>query len=238
MVTSRGGMTVGQVAAAAVAASLLLAPAVTLAGVATKRPAAISLSFDGLGGFTPAGGDPRLAAELALRPAPVADFKFTPAAANGRPSQIRVAIRARAIRSTEGQASDIAAAPALALTPSSYNLGVAVGWRRFAIDGDVTRVTNPAAPIGNHESAVVGVSYNLKKFTGRVAMAADHGDGRIAALRDHDSMQVDLGGAYRIGRSVALTGGVRYKIEQDRAAALADQRRDSQAVYVGTAFKF
>jgi hypothetical protein len=31
---------------------------------------------------------------------------------------------------------------------------------------------------------------------------------------------------------------VRYRVDQDRVAALADQRRDSQAVYVGTAFKF
>jgi hypothetical protein len=35
-----------------------------------------------------------------------------------------------------------------------------------------------------------------------------------------------------------VTGGVRYKIEQDRVSAVNDERRDSQAVYVGTAFKF
>jgi len=31
---------------------------------------------------------------------------------------------------------------------------------------------------------------------------------------------------------------VRYNIERDRLAALQDDRRDSQAVYIGTAFKF
>jgi hypothetical protein len=35
-----------------------------------------------------------------------------------------------------------------------------------------------------------------------------------------------------------VTGGVRYNIERDRLTTLQDDRRDSQAVYVGTAFKF
>ena len=132
---------------------------------------------------------------------------------------------------------DFASGPAAALTPSSYNLGVAVGWRRFAIDGDVSKVANPVVPIDNRESAVVGVSYNLKKFSGRVALGTDH-EGHIPALRDMKSYSVDLGGSYSLNRSLAVTGGVRYKVEQERAAALADQRRDSQAVYIGTAVKF
>jgi hypothetical protein len=35
-----------------------------------------------------------------------------------------------------------------------------------------------------------------------------------------------------------VTGGVRYKIQHDRLEPLTDQRRDSQAVYIGTAFRF
>jgi len=31
---------------------------------------------------------------------------------------------------------------------------------------------------------------------------------------------------------------VRYRIDHDRVSAVKDDRRDSQAVYVGTAFKF
>ena len=47
-----------------------------------------------------------------------------------------------------------------------------------------------------------------------------------------------MGGAYNITRSIAVTGGVRYNVERERNAVVADNRRDSQAVYVGTAFKF
>jgi hypothetical protein len=85
---------------------------------------------------------------------------------------------------------------------------------------------------------VVGVSYNLKKFTGRVAVAGERNDSRIAPLARPDSMSVDVGGSYSISRNIALTGGVRYKIERDQIPALADDHHDSKAVYVGTAFKF
>ena len=83
------------------------------------------------------------------------------------------------------------------------------------------------------------MSYSLKKFTGRVAVGADRPDGRaLPALRRGDTYSLDVGGSYSLSRHVALTGGVRYNVERDRLSALQDNRRDSQAVYVGTAFKF
>jgi hypothetical protein len=125
------------------------------------------------------------------------------------------------------------------LTPATYNLGVALGWRRFAVSGDLAKVTGSGSPLGGRESAAVALSYNLKRFTGRVALGADRGDGtQVPALVQKDNMAVDVGGAYSLTRNLAVTGGVRYKVEHDRLSTLADQRRDSQAVYVGTAFKF
>ena len=50
------------------------------------------------------------------------------------------------------------ASPVTALTPASYNLGAAVGWRRFAIAGDVAKTESRSPAIGNKESAIVGVS--------------------------------------------------------------------------------
>jgi hypothetical protein len=35
-----------------------------------------------------------------------------------------------------------------------------------------------------------------------------------------------------------VTGGVRYKVERDEIPALAEDHRDSKAVYVGTAVRF
>jgi hypothetical protein len=115
---------------------------------------------------------------------------------------------------------------------------MAVGWKRFAVAGDVTRTSSPDPVIGTRETAVVGVSYNLKKFTGRVAVGGERNDSRVAQLARPDSMSLDLGGSYNISRNIAVTGGVRYKIERDQIPALAEDYRDSKAVYVGTAFKF
>ncbi|RST29745.1 porin [Sphingomonas ginkgonis] len=233
-----------KIGAALGAAGLLLPSAIALAAPAAikARAPAISFSFDRFATFTPAQGDPRLAASFANRPTMAGDFHFTPSAARGRPSQLRVAIRARAQTPAEVVRGRDMNAPLntglTALTPASYNLGVAVGWKRFAVSGDVARSSAPNPALGSREGAVLGVSYNLNRFTPRIAASADRSTGKQAvALGDQQNYAVDLGTDYRLSQRLSLTGGVRYKVERDRVA-LSDERRDSQAVYIGTAFKF
>jgi hypothetical protein len=227
--------------AALAAAGLALSPAFATS-TGKKRPAAVSLSFDSLSSFTPANADPKLAAALAGKSLSLTDFKFTPAPAKGRPSQVRVAIRAR-VDAPAQAAVEQASAPApatTALTPTSYNLGVAVGWRRFAVSGDVSQVKSPDPAFGGRETAVVGVSYSLSnRLSTRVAVGADRATGNpVAGLRQGNNVSLDVGSSYSLSRHIALTGGVRYNRERDRLTALQDDRRDSQAVYIGTAFKF
>ena len=229
-----------KLAAALAAAGLVLTPAFA-ANTAKKRAPAVSLSFDPISSFTPANADPKLAAALGSRGLSLTDFKFTPAPAKGRPSQVRVAIRARPapVQARTQMAAVADTSAVAALTPASYNLGVAVGWRRFAVSGDVAKIKTADPVVGGRESAVVGVSYSLKKFTGRVAVGADRPDGNaVAALRKGDNYSLDVGGSYSLSKRIAVTGGVRYNVERERLSALKDDRRDSQAVYVGTAFKF
>lgn len=225
------------------AASLLLPASIVIAAPAPKaKPRPVAISFER--SFTPAQADPRLAAALASRPAFANDFRFTPAASKRRPSQVRVAIRAQASSPKQAalRARELAvqsSAAGVDLMPSSYNLGVAVGWKGFAVAGDVAKAKSNNPALAGREGAVVGVSYNLKRFTGRVAASADRPTGRAApALVESPSYALDVGGAYDISKRVAVTGGVRYRIERDKVATLNDQRRDSQAVYVGTAIKF
>lgn len=226
--------------AAVSAAGLLLAPAIAAPSDSKRRPPAVALSVDPLSSFTPAGADPRLAEAIGKRSLSLTDFKFTPAPAKGRPSQVRVAIRARTNTPATRTADSSAATSVTALAPASYNLGVAVGWRRFAVAADVAKAQSANPSLGGRETAVVGVSYSLnKKVTGRIAVGADRDDNEaLPALRESDKYSLDLGGAYNITRNIALTGGVRYSVEHDRLSAVNDQRRDNQAVYVGTAFKF
>ncbi|MGZ2412387.1 porin-like protein [Sphingomonas sp. F9_3S_D5_B_2] len=240
-VPSRRASTAIWVAALGAVAGLALSPALaTTSNPTKKRAPAVSLSFDPIGSFTPANGDPRLAKAFANRPLSLTDLTFTPAAAKGRPSQVRVAIRARAAApAVRGVAAASAPTKLTSLTVASYNLGVALGWRRFAVSGDVAKSKDAEHTLGGRETAVVGVSYSVPRFTGRVAVGADRPQGRaVAALREGEAYSLDLGGSYSLSKRLDLTGGVRYQVDRERLTPLRDERRDSQAVYVGTAFKF
>lgn len=238
MIVKLGG--IGAVGGSAlVALSLLLTPALAATSQPAKkmRPAA-SLRA---GTFTPAVSDPRLAAELARRGIQANSFRFTPApTAINRSQSIRVAIRARAATPAAAlrRAADVSATPVTAITPTVYNLGASIGWKRFALSGDVDSVKGGTLP-GGRQAAEVGVSYSGSRFTARAEAGVaktDPATPRIIA--EDESYTVGVGGSYRIARNLDVTGGVRYKIQRDRLEALADPRRDSQAVYVGTAFRF
>jgi hypothetical protein len=108
------------------ATALVLIPSIGVAAAGQERPASISLKFDKVSNFTPASADPRLAALFANRS--LNDFRFTPAAAKGRPSQVRVAVRAGAGAPTPARPVEVTVATApTALAPTNYDLGVSVG---------------------------------------------------------------------------------------------------------------
>ncbi len=134
--------------------------------------------------------------------------------------------------------AETSATPVTVITPTAYNLGVSVGWKSFALSGDVAKVEGGGLP-GGREAAEIGLSYNLKKFTGRVEVGAERTDAaQLRVVPQENSYSVGVGGSYRLTRNLDVTGGVRYKIQRDRLEPLADERRDSQAVYIGTAFRF
>jgi len=199
-----------------------------------------------IGTFTPAVRDPRLAALLANRrtSGPDTAFRFTPAATpDERSRAVRVAVRVRpGVNAPERLRTATLAAPTATgtqITPSSYNLGVSVGWRRFAITGDVAR-SNDAAALGSRESAQIGAEYQAnRRLTGRVQVGAERAEGVERIVGDDRAYSLDVGGSYSIARNLDVTGGVRYRVSRDRLEPLArDERRDSQAVYVGTAIRF
>jgi hypothetical protein len=232
--------------ASLVAVALLLAPALAAPGQRDQvQPTRASVSYAGrpLGSFTPAVSDPRLAATLARRRSTVSsDFRFTPTSAFGDRSRgLRVAVRARQTAPVlaSRDAGPSSSSVVTAITPSSYNLGVSVGWRRFAVSGDVAQADNGLIA-GVRESAQLGMSYRAtRRLTGRVAVAAERAQGGQRIIAEDQAYSVDVGGAYSIARNVDLTAGARYRISRDRLDPLSrDDRRDSQAVYVGTAFRF
>ncbi len=199
-----------------------------------------------IGTFTPAVRDPRLAALLANRRVSSADtaFRFTPAATPVERSRaVRVAVRVRpGVNAPERLRTATLATPTTSGTPitaSSYNLGVSVGWRRFAITGDVAR-SNDTAALGGRESAQLGAEYQAnRRLTGRVQVGAERAEGVERIVGEDRAYSLDVGGSYSIARNLDVTGGVRYRVSRDRLEPLArDERRDSQAVYIGTAIRF
>jgi hypothetical protein len=232
------GLGIGAVAAAGLVAApaLLAQTSQQQQRLAAKRAPSIS----SIGSFTPASADPRLAAALARSGLSGSGFRFTPAdSARSTSRSITVAVRARNARPATALADRGAAAPAaVTLQPIAYNLGVSVGWKRFAITGDLAKLDLAGAP-GSRESAELGVSYTGKRASGRIKAGTERplaGEPRLIA--DDPNYSIDVGGSYSITRNLDVTAGVRYKSEENRLPQLTDNRRDSQAVYVGTAIRF
>jgi len=229
-------------AAALVAGSAVVAPAI---GAVERAPAHSArravAALRNVDTFTPAAADPRLAAVFARGGLDTGDFRFTPAETKRDNRAVTVAVRARSNRvaKTDQLASAAAAAaPTVGLAPIAYNLGVAVGWKRFAVAGNVSHVDLASQP-GSRESADVAVSYNAKRFSGRLKAAADRPIGNTPVMiNDVPTYSVDVGGSYSLTRNLDVTAGLRYRSDRERLTRVDDDRRDSQAVYVGTAFRF
>lgn len=237
---NRRATMLASLAGALCAAAVAVVPAVGASGNSfVSKRLAIATPRVGIGSFTPAAADPVLAAALSRSGLSSSGFRFTPAAVSNHNRALTVAVRART-GNGPGETDRVAAGmPAtLGIAPVAYSLGVGVGWKRFALSGDLTRIDSGALP-GGREAADVAVSYNTRKWSTRLQLAADRPTGNAPrTIAGNESVSLDVGGAYRLTRNLDVTAGVRYRSERNRLEPLTDNRRDSQAVYVGTAFRF
>jgi hypothetical protein len=190
------------------------------------------------GAFTPSSADPRLAALFARGGLDTSNFRFTPSDQRNSNRAVTVAVRARGNQPGRDATRVALGNGTVGLAPIAYNLGVSVGWKRFAVTSDLAKVDLAGAP-GSREAADLAVSYAGKRVTGRIAATADRAlPGATHLVDEPSSYALDVAGSYALTRNLALTAGMRYKSERDRLTRLDDDRRDSQAVYVGTAFRF
>ena len=217
-----------------------------LALPANAREAAISFaappSVSGKpAGFTPARADPRLLAN-ADKPRSTERLSFTrTGVVKSKDVSVRVTGKTNRQRdNVERRVAEVAqASRRVDVTPSDYNLGVDVGWKRLGVSGEVSGRRGGTGALVDREGAVVGVSYDLGGVTPRVSVSADREMGRVApAINPRENVALDVGTAVKLSRNIAITGGVRYRIDRDRAPDPDASRVDSQAVYVGTKLKF
>ena len=175
-------------------------------------------------------------------------FRFTPAGNANRPDRsVTVAVR---VDPQIGQAILVRAArPAIAastpgitplqIAPTAFSLGVSRGYQSFAQGivpaGESRKTDTPElaqiglAPAGKDDSS---------RFAPRIVLDDKLAPGRAPRTFSDNEDQVDLGGSYRLGRNIDVTAGVRYSQERDRLRPVTDGKKDGQAVYVGTQFRF
>lgn len=229
--------------------SLALSPLVVPAFAASAMAQSGRISNDWLNTFTPAGVDSQLAEKFA-EPS-VADngrFPFTLAGRDAnRKRTIIVAARANS-RLTAGAVSvrgaiaavEPGAGKSLRLSTIDYRLTAAKGWQGFTLP--TTPKLSAVVPLSELGRGNFRLEDSAKK-TGKFSTNIKLDQHKEAAPPARGSAstgeyKLDVGGSFSISRKIDLTAGVRYTSENDRAMPITDNRKDNEAVYVGTKIRF
>ncbi len=208
------------------------------------QQAKVSLKMLGsIGSFTPVTRDQRLARAYAdaARESQTRGFRFTPAsgAITGERS-LTVLVRA-----TDDNVLVKRGQPNVGLAPVAYNLGKAKGLDRFTGEGAVaTKELNPIVGSVQMPTTSFALQAKPKRFSTNLQVeprdvtATAPTAETPATLGTERTYSVDLSSSYSLTKNLAVQAGVRYKGPDNRLVPLTDQAQDSQAVYVGTKFKF
>lgn len=238
----------GMIAAAGSATALLalaLTPAVSavLDGQDALQQAKVSLKMLGsIGSFTPVTRDQRLALAYAqaARESHTRSFRFTPASGsmNGERS-LTVVVRAGGETTLVKRDK-----PSISLAPVAYSLGRGKGIDRFADEAAAASKDPPLVESVQMPGSNFALQAKPKRFSTNLqlesrTLTADAPTSKAPqTLGSEKSYAVDLSSSYSLTRNLDVQAGVRYRGPDNRLVPLTDQAQDSQAVYVGTKFKF
>ena len=222
----------------------------------------ITLSSENRIAFTPASADPGIAAMIAAKSGVDTQMvRFTPASATESTGERSVTVAVRVDRQTARALSTNAAAgtsaavaaespvPGLRIAPTRYNLGIARGLGSFA--SAPAAVSAPATSLSRSLSDAnipdlaefrprAGVREEESRFGARIALDQQRRTSeRASPQRESVGDQLlDVGGSYRLTNNLDITAGVRYEQDRDLTPLPDVEQQDSQAVYVGTQFRF
>ena len=242
----------GGFSATLICAGLALAIGAPSAGLALgmlDNDAAGASARGSFASFTPASVDPRLARLVADRSGASGKLlRFTPAGtANQSSRSVTVAVRvdndtARAIsvRSALAAAQDESSSMTVRIASTRYNLGLSRGYENFAKAPDLAKdLSDASIPDLASFRPSPGAKETPSRFNARIALEEAQKTGRAPRTREALGDQtVDVGGSYSVTNNLDVTAGVRYSQDRDRLAPLTSDQQDSQAVYVGTQFRF
>lgn len=201
--------------------------------------------------ITPASVDPRIAKFIAERSSVDGRLqRFTPAGVAERPNRsvtvaVRIGdeiVRAMSIRSAIAAARDrTSGARAVSISPMRFNLGLSRGYQSFAKAPELSRALSDASiPDLSKFEPSPGVQEKPSRFAARIALEEEPRTGASPrSIGAEGDQLVDVAGSYRLTRNLDVTAGLRYSQDRDRIAPLAEpNKKDSQAIYVGTQFRF
>ncbi|WP_338241867.1 hypothetical protein [Aurantiacibacter hainanensis] len=210
--------------------------------------------------FTPADADPRLAQFLASRSGEARMMRFTPAGAAESPvsRSVTVAVRvdqqtadALANSSIASQRMADAGPAGLRVTPTRYNLGLARGYSSFAqaqTQAPARTISAPALSDKLSQARIPDLAEfaprratreEPSRFAARIELDGDGESNEVAVSGEKLADQMlDVAGSYRLTRNLDITAGVRYEQDRDLIPVPNLDQQDSQAVYVGTQFRF
>jgi hypothetical protein len=170
-------------------------------------------------------------------------YPFTPAGTPNRPTRsVTVAVRvdqataqAIMVRGVRLPPSEVPGA-ALRIAPTAFALGVSRGYHNFAQE-----LVPPDGRKGDADLGLFTIAPAKSanpRFNPRIVIDEKQAAGRAPRTFVGEEDRVDVGGSYRVTRNLDVTAGVRYSQDRERLRPLTDGKQDSQAVYLGTQFRF
>ncbi len=208
--------------------------------------------------YTAAGVDRRLAAKFKRvdsGPNAIATnnraFFFTPAGINrGETRTMTIAARADSPLSANAisvrslaRSIEPGATASVPLSKTDFSLKTARGWQGFklpetvrpAVKAPMSDITFAAGDFRLDDKASAKKSrFKTDVKLDKTRETAPSPRGNAAA----GEYKVGLESSFSLSRRIDLTAGVRYNSERDRVAPTVDERKDNEAVYVGTKIRF
>jgi len=246
----RKGRIAAGIAGFALAAGL---PGAVLAFGMIEDGALASGRLGAFASFTPASADPAVARLIEARQGSNARLmRFTPAsaltAADDRSVTVVVRVdnvvaQAISVRNAiSAVRGDSVAEAANGISATRYNLGLARGYSSFAQAPALSQPLSTATiPDLSTFEPSPGVRETPSRFAARIAVEEERGPVATApqTLDSVGDQRIDVAGSYRLTRNLDVRAGVRYEQDRNRLSPLPNvDQQDSQAVYVGTRFRF
>ena len=188
-------------------------------------------------------------------------MRFTPAGSDVSADARSVTVAVRVDQQTADAlaANNSIAAPrvdesrvaGLRIAPTRYNLGLARGYSSFAqaqVAAPARKIATPDLSRNLSRAQIPDLSdfeprsranEEPSRFAARIELDEDKASDDVAVSGGSLTDQMlDVAGSYRLTRNLDITAGVRYEQDRDLVPVPDLEQQDSQAVYIGTQFRF